>query len=76
LVANFSAAPPDVHLGAFNRDSHTISWPTNPTPCVLEETADMQTWTTVNQPVVTVGSNANVTLPTTAGMKFYRLRLQ
>ena len=76
LVANFSAAPPDLHMEAFDRSSHTISWPTNPTPCVLEETGDMHTWTTVPQPVVTVGSNATVTLPTGPVMKFYRLRLQ
>jgi len=76
LVAHFSAGPPDIHMAAFDNNSHTIAWPTNSAPCVLEETTDMHTWTVVNQPIVNVGSNANVTLPTGPGMKFYRLKLQ
>src|SRR6185437_1571153 len=76
LVANFSAAPPDLHLAAYDANSHTIAWPTNPTPCILQETTDMQTWTAVPQPVINVGSNATVTMPTGPAMKFYRLKLQ
>jgi hypothetical protein len=76
LVANFTQAPPDVHLASFNSNSHVVTWPTSPTACVLEESTDMHTWTTVTDPVVTSGSNQTVTLPTGSGMKFYRLKLQ
>jgi hypothetical protein len=78
LVANFSPAPPEIHFASFSANSHTIAWPTNSTPYVLEETTELGStnWTTVNQLVTTVGANATVTLPTQPGAKFYRLRLQ
>lgn len=78
LVANFTPAPPEIHFAAFSADSHTVAWPTNPTPCVLEEATDLHSpnWSTVNAPVSVVGTNANVALPTQPGAKFYRLRLQ
>jgi hypothetical protein len=78
LVANFAPAPPEIHFASFSANSHTLAWPTNPTPYVLEETTGLGStnWTTVNQPVTTVGINATVTLPTQPGAKFYRLRLQ
>jgi hypothetical protein len=43
---------------------------------VLEQTTDFANWTTVNAQVSMIGSNANVTLPTLPGFRFYRLRLQ
>jgi hypothetical protein len=78
LVANFVPAPPELHFASFGGGAHTLAWPTNPTPCVLEETADLRfpNWTTVNAPTSVVGTNATVTLPTQADAKFYRLRLQ
>jgi len=55
-----------------------VAWPTNPTPCVLEESTDFAStnWTAINAPVSVVGSNANVELPTQPGARFYRLKLQ
>jgi hypothetical protein len=76
LVANFIAGPPDVHFASFSGNSHTVAWPTNSPACVLEESSDMHNWSTVNVPSTVVGTNANVTLPTQPGAKFYRLRLQ
>jgi len=78
LVAIFAPAPPEIHFASFSASSHTIAWPTNSTPYVLEETTGLGStnWTTVNQPVTTVGINATVTLTTQPGAKFYRLRLQ
>jgi hypothetical protein len=78
LVANFLPAPPDVRIASFNANTHIVAWPTNPTPCQLEETTDFRStnWTAVNVPVTVVGTNANVTLPTLRGSRFYRLRLQ
>jgi len=75
LVANFTAAPPDLHMAS---NSHTLAWPTNPTPCVLMETTDFGStnWNIVNAPVSVVGTNANVTVPTQPGSRFYRLKLQ
>jgi hypothetical protein len=78
LVANFVPAPPNLKLEHLDDHSHLISWPTNPTPCVLEETTDFRStnWTTVNVPPTVNGTNANVQLPTQPGVKFYRLKLQ
>jgi hypothetical protein len=78
LVANFSPAPPELHFASFGGGSHTLAWPTNPTPCLLEEATDLHStnWTAVIAPVTVVGTNANVTLPTQPGARFYRLRLQ
>jgi hypothetical protein len=44
---------------------------------VLESATDFNStnWTTVNAPVAVIGTNANVTVPTQPGSKFYRLRL-
>jgi hypothetical protein len=78
LVANFSPAPPNVAIASISADSHTIQWPTNPTPCMLQVTTDIRStnWTDVGAAVSVVGTNANVTLPTVPGPRFYRLRLQ
>jgi hypothetical protein len=78
LVANFRPAPPNVHVASFSPDTHTIAWPTNPTPCVLEAITELGStnWSTINTPVSVVGTNATVTVPTQAGARFYRLRLQ
>lgn len=78
LVANFSPAPAEIHFSSFGGGTHTLSWPTNPTPCQLEEATDLHltNWTAVNSPVTVTGTNANVTLPTAVGARFYRLRLQ
>jgi hypothetical protein len=78
LVANFTPAPPNIHFAAFSADSCTLAWPTNPTPCVLEENTDLTStiWSTVNAPVLVVGTNANVTVLRQPGARFYRLRLQ
>ncbi|MDB6059832.1 MAG: hypothetical protein JWO95_3676, partial [Verrucomicrobiales bacterium] len=78
LKANFTPAPPEVHFESSSADSHTIAWPTNPTPCVLEvnTTLGSTNWSVVNIPSVVNGTNATVTLPTASGNRFYRLRLQ
>jgi hypothetical protein len=76
LVAKFAQAPPDVRLSRFNAHSHKIVWETNATGCVLEETSDVTStnWTPVASPVSVVGTNAEVTLPTQTGVRFFRLR--
>ncbi len=76
LVANFIPGPPNLRLGSFTANSHTIEWPTNGVPVVLEQSADLVNWTAVNSLVSLVGSNASLTLPTLPGAGFYRLRLQ
>jgi hypothetical protein len=77
-VANFTPAPPEIHFAAYSGDSHTVAWPTNPTPCMLEVTKEITStnWSTVSAPVSVVGTNATVTVPTQPGARFYRLRLQ
>ncbi|HSU57493.1 MAG TPA: hypothetical protein VLT36_25860, partial [Candidatus Dormibacteraeota bacterium] len=76
LVANFVPAPPNVRIRKISDSQHAVEWPTNPTPCIVEETTDLSNWSTVNQPAGVVGTNASVTLPTHPGPRFYRLRLQ
>lgn len=78
LVANFVPAPPDLHFVSIGGGNHTVAWPVNPTPCILEEATDPRStnWTTVNAPVTTVGTNATVTMPTQPGARYYRLKLQ
>src|ERR1043166_7520240 len=78
LAANFSPAPPDVHIILLSPNSHAVEWPTNPTPCVLEEKTglDSTNWATVASPVSVVGTNAHVELSTQPGVRFYRLRIQ
>jgi len=78
LVANFTPAPPEIHFAAYSQDSHTVAWPTNPTPCLLEVNTEFRStnWSAVNAPVSVVGTNATVTVPTEPGARFYRLRLQ
>ena len=78
LVANFTPAPPEIHFVAYSGDSHTVAWPTNPTPSVLEVNTEItsKNWSVVNAPVSVVGTNATVTVPTQLGARFYRLRLQ
>ena len=78
LVANFIPAPPNLRMTAFSANSHTLAWPTNPTPCQLQVSTDFAStnWSNVNAPVSVVGTNANVTVPTQPGMRFYRLKLQ
>jgi len=78
LVANFTPAPPEFHFAAYSQDSHTVAWPTNPTPCLLEVNTEFGStnWSTVNAPVSVVGTKATVTVPTQPGARFYRLRLQ
>jgi len=78
LVANFTPAPPAIHFASFSAASHTIAWPTNPAPSMLEQSTDLGStnWSTVNAPMTVLGTNATVTLPTESGARFYRLRLQ
>jgi len=80
LVASFIPAPavPPLHFEAFAAGSHVVAWPTNSTPYVLEINTNLGSpnWTAVNTPMVVVGTNATVTLPTQSGASFYRLRLQ
>jgi len=78
LVAHFTPAPPEVHFEAYSAAAHTVAWPTNPTPCQLEVSSDLGStnWSPVNAPVVLVGTNATVTVPTPPGARFYRLKLQ
>jgi hypothetical protein len=78
LVANFVPAPPDIRILSLSANSHALEWPTNPTPCVLEETTDFASpnWTPVNAPVSVVGTNAHVEQVTQPGTKFYRLKLR
>ena len=76
-MANFIAAPPDVKMPTCNANTHVIEWATNATGCILEVTSvyGSTNWTVVNAPVSVVGSNAQVTLPTQPGARFYRLKL-
>jgi hypothetical protein len=78
LVANFIVGPPNLRMSSFSANSHTLEWPTNAASCVLQETAGLggTNWTDVSAPVSVAGTNANVTLPTLPGARFYRLRLQ
>ena len=77
LVANFIQAPPDLRVSMLPGHSHRLEWITNTPGCVLQETANFNStnWTDVAAPVSVVGSNAQVTLPTQTGAKFYRLKL-
>ena len=74
----FIPAPPDIRIRSSSENTQTIEWPTNPTPCLLQETTDFvaANWTNVNDPVSVAGTNATVTRATEPGVRFYRLRLQ
>jgi hypothetical protein len=78
LVANFIPAPPNVRISLLSDGSHALEWPTNPTPCVLEELADFGStnWSAVNTPVSVLGTNAHLELPAQPGVRFYRLKVQ
>jgi hypothetical protein len=78
LVANFIPTPPDVRISLLSAGLHALEWPTNPTPCVLEELTEFGStnWNAVNAPVSVVGTNDHVELPTQPGVRFYRLRIQ
>jgi len=78
LVANFVPAPPELHMSSFSALTHSVEWPTNPTPCALQVNTDLRStnWTTVAAPVSVVGTNAHVDMPTQPGARFYRLKLQ
>lgn len=78
LVANFIPAPPDLRISRLSASTHALEWPTNPTPCMVEETSDFRStnWSVVNAPVSIVGTNAHVEVPAQPGARFYRLRVQ
>ena len=76
LVANFIPGPSNLRLASLSANSHTIEWPTNGVPVILEQSADLVNWTAVNSPISVIGTNASLTLPTVPGAGFYRLRLQ
>jgi hypothetical protein len=67
---------PVLHLSLSATNTVLLSWEATITDFVLEQSSDANgsAWTSVETATVTVGANQNVSLPLTAGNKFFRLR--
>jgi hypothetical protein len=67
---------PVLHLSLSATNTVLLSWEATITDFVLEQSSDANgsAWTRVETATVTVGANQNVSLPLTAGNKFFRLR--
>jgi hypothetical protein len=72
LVANFG---PKLSYRPSQPHTLVIAWLTNFNNCVLQQNSDLATtnWTTVSNVVNMVGSNIEVNIPMTNGVRFFRL---
>ena len=74
LVANFIALPPlAIAPGAPGANVMVLSWPAAAAGWVLEETADLVTWTPSVRVITTSAGQKTVTIATTGGSRFFRL---
>jgi hypothetical protein len=77
LVANFSLPPnPPIQMSSSGAHSFTLVWPTNYAGFTLQQNSSLRTtnWTTAVESVGIVGVNYQVTISTTNGSRFFRLR--
>jgi len=68
--------PPGVKLSLVHFGAHlTLSWPTNWSGLVLQQTTDIgkPNWTAVSQPVVVSNNQYTVTVPAMLPKQFFRL---
>ncbi len=74
LVANFSAFPPlAAARGAAGAHVMVLSWPASSAGWILQESADLATWTSSARAIVTNGGQKTVTVSTAGAGRFFRL---
>jgi hypothetical protein len=72
-----SAAPgpePLVRVALTSTNMIALSWPVSASPCVLQESSDLTTWTIVTNKPNAVGQQNQVVLPRSSANKFYLLQ--
>ncbi len=69
-------SPPLMSVARQSADTFVISWPASASGFVPESTASLNSgsWSAVTNPPVVVGTNLTVTLGSTNGTRFYRLK--
>ncbi len=75
-VAFITAVFPTMNLQLIGGTSARIAWPINATSYLLESTTNFptSTWTSVTNVPAIIGNQFVVTVPSTGGQKFFRLR--
>jgi len=74
LVANFIAVPQVAAVtGAPGSNTMDITWPAAAAGWVLEESADLKTWTPSARPVTTDGNTKKVSVTTSGPGRYFRL---
>ena len=73
LVANFTPIPVPMTLTNSSGTSLSFSWNPAATGWVLQESADLISWTSSTQAIITNGSQRSIQVSPLTGNKFFRL---
>jgi hypothetical protein len=75
-LVDASLPPPVLQMTRSSANSLQLTWPTNYSGCVLQQNASLRTtnWVGASEAVSNVGANYQVTITTTNGPRFFRLR--
>lgn len=73
LGINDVVVRPDVSLSTTTPGSLDVSWPASFNGWLLQESPDLATWTNSGRDITTSGETCSVSVPMSAGMRFFRL---